>query len=283
VPPAAVYRALPAHGYNRLLMSESVAPARRFSRRQHIAWRLQRRLVPGLRPSSIAFYEKVEKALAAGPDWLDLGCGRQLVPEWFSPADYRRFAAAVERAHRVVGFDFDEASLRDNQLPRKVRGDAYALPFANASFNLVTANLVMEHLARPRECLVEIHRVLKPGGVLIFHTPNVASPLMALAALTPGWIKKPLARLIEDRREEDVFPTRYRLNTSDRIREDGAALGFTVREIQTVCTSPLTQVLGPGVIPELLLIRLMQASPLAPLRPNIVAVLEKRARQPNGS
>lgn len=48
-----------------------------------------------------------------------------------------------------------------------------ALPYADASFDVVTATEVIEHLEDFRRVLREIHRVLKPGGVCILSTPNI--------------------------------------------------------------------------------------------------------------
>jgi len=47
-----------------------------------------------------------------------------------------------------------------------------ALPFADASFDLMTAFEVIEHLDRWGELLSEANRVLKPSGVLLVSTPN---------------------------------------------------------------------------------------------------------------
>jgi ubiquinone/menaquinone biosynthesis C-methylase UbiE len=137
--------------------------------------------------------------------------------------------------------------------------------------------MVLEHLDAPELMLREIRRVLRPGGVVVCHTPNLLSPPLAVAALLPDWLKKRLARLLDTRREEDVFPTRYRLNTLSRIGKAAVPIGFTVKEIRTVCTAPFTQMLGPLVIPELLFLRLLQFEALAWLRPDIIAVLEHSA------
>lgn len=47
------------------------------------------------------------------------------------------------------------------------------LPYPDATFDLVTATEVIEHLEDFRQVVREIHRVLKPGGVCILSTPNI--------------------------------------------------------------------------------------------------------------
>jgi ubiquinone/menaquinone biosynthesis C-methylase UbiE len=46
------------------------------------------------------------------------------------------------------------------------RGDVYALPYPDNSFDAAFANHVIEHLSDPVRALKEIRRVLKPGSVL---------------------------------------------------------------------------------------------------------------------
>jgi len=53
--------------------------------------------------------------------------------------------------------------------------NAHKLPFNEASFDLITCLEVIEHLQSPDNLLAEMHRVLKPKGVAILCTPNLAS------------------------------------------------------------------------------------------------------------
>lgn len=47
------------------------------------------------------------------------------------------------------------------------------LPYDDASFDVVTATEVIEHLEDFRRIVREIHRVLRPGGVCVLSTPNI--------------------------------------------------------------------------------------------------------------
>jgi SAM-dependent methyltransferase len=49
------------------------------------------------------------------------------------------------------------------------------LPFADGSLNAVCCFDVLEHLARPEECLAEVFRTLGPGGMFFMSVPNPAS------------------------------------------------------------------------------------------------------------
>jgi len=52
-----------------------------------------------------------------------------------------------------------------------VQGDVCALPFSNATFDVVIANHVLEHVADDQLAMREIKRVLKPQGQTILQTP----------------------------------------------------------------------------------------------------------------
>lgn len=49
------------------------------------------------------------------------------------------------------------------------------IPFDDASFDLILAVEILEHLEAPRAFIREIHRLLRPGGRLIVSTPNIGS------------------------------------------------------------------------------------------------------------
>jgi len=51
-------------------------------------------------------------------------------------------------------------------------GDANALPFPDATFDLVTCQTVLIHLQDPKHAIREMIRVLKPGGLLLAAEPN---------------------------------------------------------------------------------------------------------------
>ena len=86
---------------------------------------------------------------------------------------------AVERGVDAVGLDFSEAMLAfaRSRSPgvEFVRGDATALPFADASFDAVVAAFVLLHLGVPERAASESARVLRPGGRAAFTVWDVPS------------------------------------------------------------------------------------------------------------
>jgi SAM-dependent methyltransferase/uncharacterized protein YbaR (Trm112 family) len=49
--------------------------------------------------------------------------------------------------------------------------DGHDLPFRDGSIDAVVAQAVLEHVADPQRCVEEIHRVLKPDGIVYAETP----------------------------------------------------------------------------------------------------------------
>jgi SAM-dependent methyltransferase len=76
--------------------------------------------------------------------------------------------AAARRGARVVGVDVAEAMVRlaAERHPESefVRGDAQALPFPDASFDVAVCGFGLLHVSRPERAAAELARVLRPSG-----------------------------------------------------------------------------------------------------------------------
>jgi ubiquinone/menaquinone biosynthesis C-methylase UbiE len=158
-----------------------------------------------------------------------------------------------------------------------VRGDISALPFRAGSFSLVTANMVVEHLADPAKTFAEVQRVLKPHGKFIFITPNSRGYITALTRLVPSALRPRLAKLLENRAQEDVFPTLYRANRPGTIKRLAAASGFVVEELRLVTSAGMPQlaIYPPLSILELIWINLLESELLRNFRQSLIVVLCK--------
>jgi len=175
-----------------------------------------------------------------------------------------------QRIGFLVGVDL--SAPREPRLDGFVLGSCEALPFASASFDLVLAYLVIEHLPDPLRAFAEFARVLRPGGYFCFKTPAVHTPLFLLARLLPVSLHKRLKARIGTA-EEDVFPTFYRANTPAALERGLSQAGFRREWLYTVdqtyaylTQSPWTYTLG------LLYSRLTNLAPLAWLRNQIIGI-----------
>lgn len=105
----------------------------------------------------------LREAIGQGKRVLDLGCR--------SGALTRHFLEGNE----VVGLDVDAAGLAKAAALgiEPVQADVeQPLPFDSASFDAVVAGELLEHLQFPDALVAEIHRVLRPGGVIAGSVPN---------------------------------------------------------------------------------------------------------------
>jgi ubiquinone/menaquinone biosynthesis C-methylase UbiE len=114
------------------------------------------------------FAYEFAKPFIAGKDVLDVGCGLAYGT-----------ALMAESAKKIMGIDYDAETVVDNQQRYSSitniafqQGAVPPLPFADQSFDVVTAFQFIEHIHDRKEFLKEALRVLKPGGSLLVTTPN---------------------------------------------------------------------------------------------------------------
>lgn len=135
---------------------------------------------------------------------LDLGCGTG----FFLPH-------LASRCHQLHGLDLAPGMLQQAALrgsgAQLVCGDAERLPFADGSLDWVFSSLALQWCERPAQAFAELHRVLKPGGQLLFSTLLVDS----LWQLREAW------------RTVDDHPHVNRFLSLPQLQDAVAAGGFT--------------------------------------------------------
>jgi ubiquinone/menaquinone biosynthesis C-methylase UbiE len=81
----------------------------------------------------------------------------------------------------VVGFDYNFKRLQQAMKLAKgvtgaIRNDAHVLPFKTGSFNKAVGICVLEHFQDDVTALSELHRTLKPGGLLAMTVDSFSYP-----------------------------------------------------------------------------------------------------------
>ncbi|MCP5110091.1 MAG: class I SAM-dependent methyltransferase, partial [bacterium] len=143
-------------------------------------------IVPGLHHTQERYFETVMEMFPEDAAWLEIGCGHQVFGGWMR--EQERLAA--DRSQTFVGVDLDRGALPHHltlDLKAVARGEN--LPFFSGLFDLVTANMVVEHIEDPGAVFREVHRVLRPGGLFLIHTTNHQSWKIRFASALPSWLK----------------------------------------------------------------------------------------------
>ena len=107
---------------------------------------------------------QLSELVTTGVRLLDFGCG------WGS-----YLASAQEAGWHATGIEVDATNVEfaTRHGLHAVQGDLLDGIFEAEQFDAVIAQQVFEHLLNPVEYLREIHRLLKPGGVLAIAVPNL--------------------------------------------------------------------------------------------------------------
>jgi SAM-dependent methyltransferase len=185
-------------------------------------------LIPRFFPPESHPYRKIERAVRRriAPDLclLDAGCGRYA----------ERLIRVRPGAGRAVGVDLVEFTPEALSTPglELHRADLARLPLPDASVDLIYSVSVMEHLKDPAAVYREVHRVLKPGGLFLFLTPNLWDYGSLAARIIPNRLHPWIVRKTEGRAEADTFPTHFRSNTTGAVRRLAREAGLDVELLE---------------------------------------------------
>jgi ubiquinone/menaquinone biosynthesis C-methylase UbiE len=231
--------------------------------------------IPDVEFHQNVYAKRLAEVISAGMRWLDVGSGSRLHNGYGVPSP-KELAA---RCREVIGLDFEREHLAQNEaLSSFVVGGGDAIPFPDNRFELITANMVLEHLENPAAVFSEIHRVLTPGGRFVFVTPNKHHPLVRCVSLflRPA-TQRVLAHRIEGRPLEHIFPTFYRANTVETIHTLATTTGFKAESVSIVRNIPFLT--GPALATwlECQFIRATALPPLRGMGADIVGTLSKPA------
>jgi SAM-dependent methyltransferase len=237
-------------------------------------FKLKAVLAPRLRFNQVIYEETLAGHVRPGVVWLDAGCGRRVLPAWRETAE----RVLVNTCKLALGCDLDVSAMRAHRTLRRLAvTDLERLPFAAESIDLITCNMVAEHLEDPTTVFAEFARVLRPGGRVIVHTPNAYSHFVIGSRLVPsGRFKRRLASALDGRDEAEIFPTRYRANTPGRLRALMSKAGLRQESCRLVANDAVSARISPILAAlELIYIRLTLLRAFRLLRVTILATFVK--------
>jgi len=197
------------------------------------------RSIEGWKDGTAEFFDMLVTGVPASAKVLELGPG---------PANAVT-AFLSENFKSVDGLDIDPACSDNIHLREVLVYDGGSFPVDDDGYDAVVCNYVLEHVENPEKTVAEIRRVLRPGGVFAFRTPNRFHYVSLISALTPHWFHRLAAnraRKLEGD-TEDPYPTFYRMNTSGKIRKLFENNGFAELVLRTIEKEPSYGMFHPAV------------------------------------
>jgi SAM-dependent methyltransferase len=188
------------------------------------------RLYPEIRAGGFArhdqriiFFARVNALLRRDMTVLDFGAGRGIWAE--TESGFKRHLTTLKgKCKRVIGADVDPVVV-DNPLidEAMILPDDGSIPLPDMSVDMIVSWAVFEHLRDPGSTAAELARILRPGGWICAWTPNRWSYVSIGARIIPNRFHARVLRHVHptsERRESDVFPTFYRMNTLSELRRN---------------------------------------------------------------
>lgn len=177
---------------------------------------------------TVEFYGRINAFLRPEFVVADVGAGRGAWYEEDRPGYGRSLRLLKGKVSRVIGLDVDTAVLSNPSTDenRLITGTKFPLP--DASVDVVVADYVLEHLSEPEFFEGEVFRILRPGGLFCARTPHSLHYVSLVARLVRNPRHAGVLKLAQpDRKEIDVFATRYRCNSLRLINRIWGAQRWT--------------------------------------------------------
>lgn len=191
-------------------------------------------LVPAFRALLRGVECRLISSVEMPPPVLDVGCGDGL------------FARVLAGGRWFAGIDRDAASVRE-AAARGAHAHALVasgthLPFADAVFNTVVSNCVLEHIPDVGAVVREVNRVLRPGGRFVLTVPSHLFPKMLWGSTF--FRKLGLRRLSEDYgRWFNRHSAHFHCDSPEQWHERLNAAGFRVEHWQYYLSSAAVRAL----------------------------------------
>jgi SAM-dependent methyltransferase len=216
------------------------------------------------------FHELCRSVVPARARILEVGAGPS------NPTS--SFLATLGELH---GLDPDAAVRHNGALVSATVLASPRYPYPDGSFDACASDYVLEHLSDPAAHFAEVARVLRPGGVYVFRTPNRYHYVTAVARVTPHWFHELVARRLRNvpREQAPLHPTFYAANSAGRLRRLTAAAGLEMVRLVAIEKEPSYGMSSRALFLAFMVYeRAVNATELASgLRVNILGVLRKPA------
>lgn len=192
--------------------------------------------------------------LKDGQIFLDAGCGVGYMGIWLLLRwieNYHKGSRLLQKSKKIkyVGLDFVETTLKEAQknhinVLRQFLADSnikdfpieftydlidlnHSLPYDSNSMDKVCSSLVVSYVGNPNLTVMELFRVLKPGGIIVLST---LKPYADLSQIYKNFVGQATS-------EQDVLEARKLLSSAGQIKRregDGHYYFFSEKELKTL-------------------------------------------------
>jgi SAM-dependent methyltransferase len=175
------------------------------------------------------FHRLVGRQIKTGSSLLEIGAG---------PTN--ETTGYLATLGRVVGVDITTEVEENVALAEAHVFDGKRLPFPDGHFDACVSNWVVEHVQDPSMHFCEVARVLRPGGIYCFRTPNQWHYFTLGSRLLPHKVHVLIANRLRGvpTGGHDPYPTYYRANTTARVRRLCRQSGLTPLALTAIEKEP---------------------------------------------
>lgn len=131
-------------------------------------------------------FEIITEAGILGKRILDIGAGKGYMAQLLG--NHVRDKGG-QPSEVITACDLFPEYFAYEEIPCRKMDFANELPFADASFDIVYAVEVIEHLRNPYDFIQEIFRVVSPGGMAVITTPNILNLSSRFSYLLTGFFE----------------------------------------------------------------------------------------------
>jgi SAM-dependent methyltransferase len=187
------------------------------------------RAKPGFRGGTLPFFDLCTANIAKGADILEIGAGAR--------NDTTKFLSTLGK---VTAIDVDVDVLNNPSATMSLVFDGVHFPIPDSSVDACVSNWVLEHVADPVSHFCEVSRVLRPGGMYCFRTPNLFHYVMLGSRLLPHSAHLLLANRLRKMGPEahPPWPTYYRANRPGRLKQLIERAGLSAARLTMIEPEP---------------------------------------------
>ena len=163
---------------------------------------------------TIEYYRQVKFYIKDGFKILDYGAGRG---SWYYDDDNherREVRTLRDTGKTVIGIDVDDAVLNNPTNDENYIISDKWVEKNRESFDLISADFVLEHIKDYKKFFFNINKLLKQDGYFCARTPHKYSYVALGSRIIPDWLHPyTLKKAQPKRKDKDVFKAYYNINT----------------------------------------------------------------------